>query len=141
MMLAASVWLGFNRGRSWSCDQCKAKRGLRELRGNCGGPFREGLPLAQRDERGLYVPGYRVAPDSGEEFSDMLVRSCPVAGANRLASIISAYQRHRSGLYSIHTSHPSPSCALVEAVDVLHYHTEAAHNRAHKRAIEEARHG
>ena len=141
MMLAASVWLGFNRGRSWSCDQCRAKRGLRELRGSCGGPFLDGLPAVQRDERGLYVPGYRVAPDSGEEFSDMEIRSCPVAGANRMASIISAYQRHRSGLYPISTSHPSPSCALVEAVDTLHYHTESAHRRAQQRAIEEARHG
>jgi hypothetical protein len=26
--------------------------------------------MAQRDEQGLYVPGYRVAPDCGESFSD-----------------------------------------------------------------------
>ena len=140
-MLAASVWLGFNRGRSWSCDQCRAKRGLRELRGSCGGAFLDGLPASQRDERGLYVLGYRVAPDSGEEFSDMEIRSCPVAGANRMASIISAYQRHRSGLYPISTSHPSPSCALVEAIDTLHYHTESAQSRAQQRALEESRHG
>jgi len=140
-MIASSVWLSFSRGRSWSCDQCRVTQGLRKKRGNCGGAFNDALPMVQRDERGLYVPGYRVCPDSGSEYSDMQIRSCPVAGANRLASIISAYQRHRSGLYPISSSHPQPSCAFVDAVDTLHMHTESAQHRAQQRAIEENKHG
>ena len=140
-MAASSVWLSFSRGRSWSCDQCRSSKGLREKRGNCGGAFKDNLPMIQRDTDGLYVPGYRVAPDSGVEYSDLRIRSCPVAGANQLSSIISAYQRHRSGLYPISVSHPAPSCALVEAVDTLHYHTEAAKYRAQQRAAEESKYG
>ena len=140
-MCASSVWLSYNRGRSWSCDQCKSSKGLRNKRGGCGGAFKEDLPMVQRDEHGLYIPGYRVAPDSGAEYSDLRIRSCPVAGANRLASIISAYHRHKSGLYPISVSHPTPSCALVEAIDTLHYHTESAQSRAQQRAIEESKHG
>lgn len=140
-MLAASVWLGFNRGRSWSCDQCKASPALRKQRGNCGGGFSPNLPQVQRDNLGLYVPGYRIAPDSGADFSDAKVRSCPVAGSNKLASLISAYYRHRSGLYPISTTYPSPSCALIEAIDTLHHHVESAKDRAQQRAIEEAQNG
>lgn len=106
-----------------------------------GGPFKRGLPLAQEDEHGLYVPGYRVAPDCGEGFSELEIRSCPVAGANRLASIIQAYRRHRNGLATIKETYPSPSCALLEAVDVLHSNTEEAIYRAQERAMKEAHHG
>ena len=140
-MAASSVWLSFNRGRSWSCDQCRSSKGLREKRGNCGGAFMDGLPMAQRDEVGLYVPGYRVAPDSGAEYSDLKIRSCPVAGSNKLSGVITAYQRHKADLYPISLSYPSPSCAVVEAIDTLHYHSEAAKYRAQQRAIEEGKHG
>jgi hypothetical protein len=135
------VWLAQNRGRAWSCDQCKTNPKLRKQRGNCGGRFEDGLPLAQRDELGLWVPGYRVAPDCGEDFSDYQIRSCPVAGANKMAPIIRAYQRHRAGLYPIKDQYPKPSCALLEAVDVLHSNTEEAHIRAHEKIMKEANHG
>jgi hypothetical protein len=139
--LAASVWLSHSRGRAWDCTQCREKRGLRTLRGNCGGPFKQGLPMAQRDEQGLYVPGYRVAPDCGESFSDQKVRSCPVAGANKMASIISAYHRHNEGLFKLDQSYPRPSCAIIEAVDVLHSNRSEAQYRAQERAMKEAQHG
>ena len=139
--MASSVWLGHSKGRAWSCDQCQSKKGLRRLRGNCGGSFVRGLPQVQEDDQGLYVPGYRVAPDCGEAYSDYKIRSCPVAASNRLSSIIQAYHRHRAGLAKISDTYPSPSCALLEAVDVIHSNTEEAHVRAQERAMREANHG
>jgi len=107
---------------------------LRRLRGNCGGSFRAGLPQSQVDEVGRYVPGYRVAPDCGEAFSEAKIRSCPVADANRAASIINAYSRHRNGLATILDTFPAPSCAVIEAVDVLHNTTEEMFLRVRERA-------
>lgn len=107
---------------------------LRRLRGNCGGAFRAGLPQSQVDEVGRYVPGYRVAPDCGEAFSEAKIRSCPVADANRAASIINAYSRHRNGLATIRDTFPAPSCAVIEAVDVLHNTTEEMLLRVRERA-------
>lgn len=97
--------------------------------------------MAQRDKRGLFVPGYRVAPDCGEEFSDLEIRSCPVAGANKMAPIINAYNRHRSGLFNLSLSYPKPSCAVVEAMDILHNNRESAHYRAQERALKESSNG
>jgi hypothetical protein len=95
--------------------------------------------MAQRDERGLFVPGYRVAPDCGEDFSDLEIRSCPVAGANRMAPIINAYNRHRSGLFNLSLSYPSPSCAVhhVQWSKLLIYCTiiESQRSIEHKSAL------
>lgn len=88
------------------------------------------------------MPGYRVAPDSGASFSDHKVRSCPVAGANRLASLVHAYARHRAGLTSLSEMFPTPSCALVEAFDVLHSATEEMIARQREQALKEtSQHG
>ncbi len=135
------MWLSHSGGRAWSCQQCQARPALRRQRGNCGGPFQEGLPQSQRDERGLFVPGYRVAPDSGASFSDLQIRSCPVADANRLASVVNAYSRHRAGLASLSDAFPSPSCAIVEAFDVLHSATEDMIARQREQALKESQHG
>ena len=83
-----------------------------------------GLPMAQRDEEGLFIPAYRVAPNCGESFSDLKVRYCPIADANRHDSIITSYHRHRQGLGSIDAVFPRPTCAIIEAIDVLHSNTE-----------------
>jgi hypothetical protein len=135
------VWLANSGGRGWSCDQCRARPALRRQRGNCGGPFKEGLPLAQRDELGLFVPGYRVAPNCGGGFADLEVRSCPIADQNRMASIIEVYHRHRQGLSSIASSYPRPTCAIIEALDVLHYNSEELALRQREQALQEAQHG
>ena len=124
MITAASVWLGHAGGRSWSCDQCRDKKGLRALRGNCGGPFREGLPQSRRDDRGVYVPAYRIAP---------------VAGVNQLAPLIGAYNRHRSGLYPLSHAYPSPSCALIDVMETLESNRNSATLRAQKRMIDESK--
>ena len=65
------------------------------------------------------MPGYRIAPDSGESFSELKVRSCPVALANRVAPIVQAYRRHRAGLFDLCRAYPQPSCAIVEAIDIF----------------------
>lgn len=135
------MWLSHSGGRAWSCDQCRENPDLRRKRGNCGGPFQRGLPASRVDDQGVYVMGYRIAPDSGEAFSELEVRRCPVALSNQVAPIVVAYRRHRAGLYHIDKSYPSPSCALVEAIDILHYSTEEAHYRAQERAMKEAHHG
>ena len=58
-----------------------------------------------------------------------------------MAPIIRAYQRHRAGLYSIKDQYPKPSCALIEAIDVLHSNTEHASIRAHEKMMKEVKHG
>lgn len=90
------------------------------------------------DDEGRYVMGYRVAPDCGEGYSDYRVRHCPVADSNRLASVVQAYQRHRAGLAPITQSYPKPTCAIIEAVEVLHYNAEEASHRATERTMREA---
>ena len=139
MTTAASVWLGHAGGRSWSCDQCKEKRGLRALRGNCGGPFREELPQSRRDDRGVFVPAYRIAPDCDESFSEYEFRSCPVAGVNQLAPLIGAYNRHRSGLYPLSHAYPSPTCALIDVMETLESNRNSAALRAQQRMIDEGK--
>jgi len=97
--------------------------------------------MLQTDEEGYYLPGYRVAPDCGEDYSDLKIRSRPVASSNKLASIIQAYHRHRAGLAEITHTYPNPTCALLEAVDVLHSNTEEAHYRTQERMMKEAHNG
>lgn len=111
------------------------------MRGNCGGPFREGLPLSQVDEKGRFVSGYRVAPNSGGFFSDYKIRSCPIASMNKLAPIISAYHRHRNGLFKLDQSFKDPSCALIECYDILHSNTEEMINRAKEQRMKDLENG
>ena len=83
--------------------------------------------------------GYRVAPDCGEDYANLKIRSCPVASSNQLASVIQAYHRHKSGLLSLSQSYPNPTCAVIEALEVLHYNANDAEHRAHERAMKEAK--
>lgn len=99
------------------------------------------MPTLQEDEEGFFVPGYRVAPDCGEDYSDLKIRSCPVASANRLSSIIQTYHRHRAGLIQINNVYPNPTCATLEAMDVLHSNTEESVYRSQERAMKEAKNG
>lgn len=100
--------------------------------------FKQGLPQAEQDESGLFMMGYRVAPDSGDSYSDYKIRSCPVAGANRMASLVQAYQRHKAGLLPISQSYPTPSCALIEAIEILHYNAEESQYRTNQQMMREA---
>ena len=92
------------------------------MRGNCGGNFKKGLPYLDEDEHGYFVPAYRVAPNCSGEYADLKIRSCPVASANKVAPITQAYFRHINGLFDLKNVYPMPSCAIVEAIDILHHH-------------------
>lgn len=87
------------------------------------------------------MPGYRLAPNCGSDFADAKIRRCPIADANRLASIITVYHRHRQGLGKIETSYPRPTCAIIEALDVLHSATEEMIARQREQALQEAQNG
>jgi hypothetical protein len=135
------VWLPNNSGRSWSCEQCTAKKGLRELRGNCGGPFKKGLPCLEEDEVGLYMPGYRIAPGSGENYSELKVRSCPVALANLIAPVVSSYNKHKKGILTLKDMYDNPSCAIVDAFELLDYEYESLKIFNHSQALKESSNG
>ena len=111
------------------------------MRGNCGGPFKQGLPLSDIDDQGRFIPGYRIAPNWGEFFSDLKVRSCPVANMNKLAPIITAYHRHRKGLLTLTQSFKRPSCAIVEAYDILENNTEEMIRRSQEQQMKEFNNG
>lgn len=64
-----------------------------------------------------------------------------MADQNRMASIIEAYHRHRQGLSSLAASYPRPTCAIIEALDVLHHNTEEMMLRQREQALQEAHHG
>lgn len=85
------------------------------------------------------MPGYRVAPDCGDDFSDAKIRACPVASVNQMAPLILAYRRHKSGLFPLSTTYNNPSCAVIEAFDVLDYNQEQAKIRASERLQKESR--
>jgi hypothetical protein len=55
--------------------------------------------------------------------------------------LIDVYHRHRQGLSSIESSYPRPTCAIIEALDVLHHNTEELLMRQREQAIQEAQHG
>ena len=111
------------------------------MRGNCGGAFKKGLPYLDEDEHGYFVPAYRVAPNCSGEYADLKIRSCPVASANKVAPITQAYFRHINGLFDLKNVYPMPSCAIVEAIDILHHHYQELKNKITQEQIDEAQHG
>ena len=99
------------------------------------------MPQSLKDELGIYVPGYRIAPNSGESYSDLKIRSCPVADMNRLASVITAFNRHQSGLIRLKEMFPSPTCAIIEAFDILNQNTLELQRRHHEQQMKEFKNG
>lgn len=93
------------------------------------------MPQSLRDGEGVYMPGYRVAPNSGEEYSDLKIRSCPIADMNRLALIISSYNRIKGGLISFNDAYPHPTIAIIESIEILDYN----HEQARVRLLEQQR--
>ena len=129
------MWIPFSKGRGWGCEQCKNNKALRLKRGNCGGPLKSTLPQSLRDDQGVYMPGYRLAPNSGEEYSDLKIRSCPISNMNRLALIISSYNRIKGGLISFADAYPHPTIAIIESIEILDYN----HEQARLRQLEQQR--
>jgi hypothetical protein len=99
------------------------------------------LPYLEQDDQGLFIPGYRVAPNCGSEYADFKIRSCAVALSNMVAPITQAYFRHINGLFDLKNSYPNPSCAIVEAMDLLHYHYQQLKNKITEEQIEESKNG
>jgi len=99
------------------------------------------LPLVQKDQDGLYIPGYRIAPNCGQDYSDLKVRSCPVASMNKMASVITAFNRHQSGLIRLTEVFKSPSCAILESFDILDHNTKEMQSRLHDQQIKDLNHG
>lgn len=87
------------------------------------------------------MPGYRIAPNSGEAYSDLKIRSCPISNMNRLALIVNNYSKIKNKLLSFSELYPHPTCAIVESIEILDYNHEQMLNRKHKQALEEANHG
>ena len=96
------------------------------------------LAQSLKDDEGVYVMGYRVAPDSGVDFSDLKIRSCPVADVNRIAPIVQTYNRHKAGLIQIRDVYASPSVALIDCLETIEYNIKEAQQRANDRAMKEA---
>lgn len=94
---------------------------MRRLRGNCGSPFKKRLPQSIQDSEGVYVPGYRVAPNCGEAYSDLKIRSCPISDMNRLSSVLSNYNRIKNELISLKDAYPNPTIAIIESIEILNY--------------------
>ena len=63
--------------------------------------------------------GYRVAPDSGESFSDLKIRSCPVADVNRLSPIVNAFNLHKNGVLDLKQIYNKPTIALIDCLNML----------------------
>lgn len=87
------------------------------------------MPQSLKDDQGVYMPGYRIAPNSGEEYSDLKIRSCPIADMNRLALIISSYNRIKGGLISFADTYPHSTIAIIESIEILDYNHEQARLR------------
>jgi hypothetical protein len=95
------------------------------------------LPLSDTDEQGRFVPGYRIAPNCGEQYSDFKVRSCPVADMNRLASVITAFNRHQSGVIRLTETFKNPTCAIIESFDILNQNTLEMQRRSQEQQMKE----
>ena len=91
----------------------------------------------RKDDQGLYMPGYRIAPNSGESYSDLKIRSCPIADMNRAASIVTNYGRIKSGLIKIDDIYPHPTCAIIESLEIIEYNQSEMIARQHEQALKE----
>jgi hypothetical protein len=85
--------------------------------------------------------GYRVAPNCGAFYSELKIRSCPIADMHRMASVVRVYRDHRQGLYNIGTVYAEPSSALIDAISLLHSETEEMAHRDHEQQMKDLKHG
>ena len=123
-MIRAGVWLSRN-ARAWSCDDCERVKGLRQKRGNCGGLFAGNVPHSINGR----VPGYRIAPDSDPEFSEVWWERCPVAGAAAFGYVYQIYGALRVDGVSLRDIIDNPTSALVDALATIDGSSKLAHNR------------
>ena len=83
------------------------------------------------------MPGYRIAPNSGESYSDLKIRSCPIADMNQASSIVTNYNRIKTGLIKIDDIYPRPTCAIIESLEIIEYNQSEMITRQHEQALKE----
>ena len=95
--------------------------------------------MTQSEEVGqnVIVKGYRLAPDCGESMSELEFKSCPIAGYNKLAHVLIAYNNHKSELQSFSTRYPNLTIAVLDAVQVV----QDTYDEYTKRRLERERDG
>lgn len=90
------------------------------------------MPQAAEDENGVYVYGYRIAPNSGESYSDLKIRHCPISNMNRLSSVVNNYQKFKKGIVQIKDIYKNPTIAIIECFDLLDYNQNLMIARKHE---------
>lgn len=97
-----------------------------------------GLAQSRKDSNGkIYINGYRVAPNSGADYSELELYSCPVASMNQIAPIVQSYNRIKAGLVSIKDIYPSPTCAIIEAFEIIQYNHNEMIARQHEQQMKD----
>jgi hypothetical protein len=56
---------------------------------------------------------------------------------NRLSSIISNYNRIKSGLLTFKEAYPSPTIAIIESIELLNYTYDEMINRQHEQSMKD----
>ena len=128
----------FSAGRAWNCEQCAKNKQLRKQRGNCGGSFLPSLAQSRKDNTGVFMNGYRIAPNSAADYSELKLYSCPVALSNQIAPIVQSYNRIKAGLVTIKDLYPSPTCAIIEAFEIISYNHNEMISRQHEQQMKES---
>lgn len=56
---------------------------------------------------------------------------------NRLASVITAFNRHQSGLIRLNETFKNPTCAIIESFDILNQNTLEMQRRSQEQQMKE----
>ena len=95
------------------------------------------MTQSEKVGQNVIVKGYRLAPDCGESMSELEFKSCPIAGYNKLAHVLIAYNNHKSELQSFSNRYPNPTIAVLDAVQVV----QDTYDEYTKRRLERERDG
>ena len=76
-----------------------------------------------------------------ELFMTQYMTPIYISTTNMVAPITQAYFRQVNGLFDLKDVYPLPSCAIVEAIDLLHYHYQELKNKLAQDAIEDRKNG
>ena len=95
------------------------------------------MTQSELEGQNVIVKGYRLAQDCGESMSELEFKSCPIAGYNKLAHVLIAYNNHKSELQSFSNRYPNPTIAVLDAVQVV----QDTYDEYTKRRLERERDG
>jgi len=130
-IMRAGVWLA-RSPRAWSCNDCDQVAGLRTRRGDCGGRFTNDVPHGLNGR----VPGYRIAPDSDEEFSEVMWDRCPVALSSSYGYVYQIYGALQVDGITLRDIISQPTTGLIDALAVIERSSRLAHRREIERHAE-----